>query len=44
MVYWLVTEWETADAAGYVAGTNDLWAVRFMVWLSDCKVEITDEH
>jgi hypothetical protein len=43
-VYWYAAEAPSETAARYVAGINDLWAVRFEVDLAGCAVTITAEH
>ena len=43
-VYWLVRVAESASAVSYVAGINDLWAVRFDVARDACGITVTGEH
>lgn len=44
-VYWLVAEGVTRSGVSYVAGYNDLWAVRFDVLVKQqCAINVTGEH
>ena len=44
-VYWLVRDSATNTTVSYVAGINDLWAVRFDVLLQEqCAINVTGEH
>lgn len=44
-VYWLVRDGATLTQVSYVAGINDLWAVRFDVLLQEaCAINVTGEH
>jgi hypothetical protein len=43
-VAWLVRTGETAIAASFTSGRNDLWAVKYDVNKATCEVTVTAEH
>lgn len=43
-VRWLAKTAETSTATSFVAGINDLWAVRFDVSKTSCGITVTGEH